>query len=82
EEQQEDILRAGCDDFIAKPFREDILLEKMATHLGVRYVYEKEQPTLPQSVAQARLTTEDLNVMPSEWVAQLHQAALCIDDWL
>lgn len=82
EEQREDILTAGCDDFIAKPFREEILLEKIATHLSVRYIYEQEQPTLPQSAAQPRLTTEGLNVMPAEWVAQLHQAALCIDDRL
>ena len=82
EEQREDILRSGCDDFIAKPFREEILLEKIATHLRVRYIYEEEQPTLSYGAQPSRLMSEDLSVMPSEWVAQLHQAALCIDDSL
>ena len=28
------------------------------------------------------LKAESLNVMPAEWVAQLHQAALCTDEKL
>ena len=34
-------LEAGCDDFVAKPFREQVVLEKMAKYLGVRYVYDR-----------------------------------------
>lgn len=83
EEQREAMSKAGCDDFLPKPFREEELLEKMAQHLGVRYIYEEEkQPTSPESVIQPRLTTENLKLMPCEWVAQLHQAALSIDDQL
>jgi hypothetical protein len=32
-------------------------------------------PTLLKS-----LTTEDLSVMPTDWVVELHRAALCVDD--
>lgn len=42
EEEREAILKAGCNDFVSKPFREEELLEKMALHLGVRYVYEQQ----------------------------------------
>ncbi len=84
EEQRDAILRAGCDDFLPKPFKEEALLEKIAHHLGVRYVYEQQQlPASPQSpVAAPSLTSEALGVMPTSWVAQLHQAALWADDEL
>jgi PAS domain S-box-containing protein len=82
EEQRDAVLRAGCDDFIPKPFREEVLLEKIALHLGVSYVYEEQQPSnlpqLPDFVEQ--LSPEALAVMPASWVTQLHQAALYADE--
>ena len=82
EEQREAILRAGCDDFLPKPFQQEVLLEKIAHHLGVRYLYEEQRsPTLHQpSAPEDLLTAEDLAVMPGAWVTQLHQAALWADD--
>ncbi|UNU27608.1 response regulator [Microcoleus vaginatus] len=82
DEQRQIILSAGCNDLICKPFREEVLFEKIAYHLNLRYIYEKENlsssfstPTLLKS-----LTTEDLSVMPTGWVVELHRAALCVDD--
>jgi len=82
DEQRKIILSAGCDDLICKPFREEVLFEKIAHHLNLRYIYEEENsstsgctPTLLQS-----LTTEDLSVMSTDWVVELHRAALCVDD--
>jgi PAS domain S-box-containing protein len=82
DEQRQIILSAGCNDLICKPFREDVLFEKIAHHLNLRYIYEEENsstsfsaPTLLKS-----LTTEDLSVMPTDWVVELHRAALCVDD--
>jgi two-component system CheB/CheR fusion protein len=37
------MLELGCDDFIPKPFQEEILLDKIALYLGVEYIYEFEQ---------------------------------------
>ena len=82
EEQQQVILSTGCDDFIYKPFREDVLFDKIAHHLKLRYIYEEEKssnsvsPLIPPKI----LTAEDLSVMPIQWVADLYQAALCVDD--
>ncbi|MEG3894254.1 MULTISPECIES: PAS domain S-box protein [unclassified Microcoleus] len=82
DEQRQIILSAGCNDLICKPFREEVLFEKIAHHLNLRYIYEEENsstslsaPTLLKS-----LTTEDLSVMPTDWVVDLHRSALCVDD--
>jgi DNA-binding response OmpR family regulator len=40
EEQREEILAAGCDDFVRKPFEEGALLHVLAQHLGLEYRYE------------------------------------------
>jgi two-component system sensor histidine kinase/response regulator len=84
EQQRTAILSTGCDDFIRKPFQENILFEKIALHLGVRYVYKTISPELnpSNSTPPAQLTREALNVMPSEWVDQVYQAALIMDDQL
>jgi two-component system, sensor histidine kinase and response regulator len=82
EEQINAILKTGCDDLMCKPFQENLFFEKMAYHLGVRYRYKTEQST-PQILAlPISLTKQDLNVMPNEWVQQLYQAALAMDDQL
>lgn len=82
DEEQALVLSAGCDDFVAKPFREQVIFEKMAHYLGVRYIYEEavlSQPVFTQA-PQADLTPDALAVMPSQWVNQLYQAASEIDN--
>ncbi len=39
-EDQAMMLAVGCDDFISKPFRREVILDKMAQHLGVSYIYQ------------------------------------------
>lgn len=81
DEEQAIVLSTGCDDFVGKPFREQVILEKMAKHLGVRYFYEDSQPSASSQQEETEtLKAESLNVMPTGWVAQLHQAALCTDE--
>jgi CheY-like chemotaxis protein len=83
-EERSNILEVGCDDFIPKPFQEEILFEKIASHLGVRYIYEEDsKPSSPQlSVQKLSLTTEALNVMPKAWVKELYEASLSLDEEL
>jgi signal transduction histidine kinase/CheY-like chemotaxis protein/ligand-binding sensor domain-containing protein len=40
EQERSEILSAGCDDFVAKPFREATIFAKLREFLGVSYVYE------------------------------------------
>lgn len=86
EEDRVAILSAGCDDFVRKPVSEKSLMEKMAQHLGVQYVYEE-----PESVSRLPLsevsrhnspTFDSLSVMSSDWIAQLHRAAQIADEEL
>jgi signal transduction histidine kinase/ligand-binding sensor domain-containing protein/CheY-like chemotaxis protein len=42
EHERDAVLEAGCDDFVAKPFREATIFEKLTEHLGVRYLFEDE----------------------------------------
>ncbi len=78
-EQQEHILKAGCDDIVRKPFREKIIFEKIAQHIGVKYIYEGEsQSPLPEATPTA-LNSETLKIMPPEWQEKLYQAAVEVD---
>ncbi|MEQ8957170.1 MAG: response regulator, partial [Coleofasciculus sp. C2-GNP5-27] len=82
DKQRSVVLSAGCDDFVSKPFREEVIFEKMAQHLGVRYLYaETKPPSLPSpdtspAPLQETALQEALAQMPTEWLAQLHKAAL------
>jgi len=42
--EQGEVLVAGCDDFVGKPFRASDIFRKMSERLGVRYTYEVERP--------------------------------------
>jgi PAS domain S-box-containing protein len=39
---QQESLDAGCNDFIGKPIRAEVLLEKLRIHLGLIWIYERE----------------------------------------
>jgi signal transduction histidine kinase/DNA-binding response OmpR family regulator len=80
EEQREKMLQSGCDDFVRKPFTEDLIFEKMAQHLEIEYIYESstsEVPTLQTSTQS--LVEQDLSLLSREWLSQLHQAAIAVD---
>lgn len=85
EEDRSVVLSAGCDDFVRKPFREEVIFEKMAQYLGVRYLYEEPDSDTEASgkcteSSSQPLTTEDLRGMSPLWLDQLYQAADAIDN--
>ncbi len=80
EEQQANVLAAGCDDFVRKPFREEVIFDKLAQYLGVEYIYE--QPAVENSLISANNGIDRLDgigEMPSEWIEQVYQAAIAVD---
>lgn len=76
------ILASGCDDFVRKPFHEATIWAKMAEHLNIRYVYadRNDADSLALTSSNVELQPSDLAIMPSEWIAQLHAAAISGDD--
>ena len=83
EEDKMTALSVGCDDFVRKPFRTEVIFSKIALHLGVGYIYaEDSRSSHRESLMTApvdSLTPQDIAVMPSEWVAQLHNFALKVN---
>jgi signal transduction histidine kinase/CheY-like chemotaxis protein len=80
EEQRHEVLEAGCDDFLRKPFREAEIFDMMAKHLKARYVYAEEQPTTTAEATRMDLpSSEAMAALPPEWLAVLARAAEEID---
>ncbi len=81
EEEKAIVLSVGCDDFIRKPFREQIIFDTLAKHLGVKYIYEniqhhKHEADFPSEIL---LNSENLKVMPDSWIMQLYRSSLEAD---
>jgi PAS domain S-box-containing protein len=55
EEDREQILLEGCDDFVRKPFRKDDIYDMLVKHLGVRFLYEEEPAPPPPAEPGASL---------------------------
>jgi PAS domain S-box-containing protein len=83
QQERTDIIAAGCDDFVPKPIQESLILEKMAAHLGITYLYDERVSvdsidhrsplTTHQNASQPpQATALDLSLMPSDWIQQLH----------
>lgn len=89
EERKGEIIAAGCDDFVRKPFQEQILFDKMACYLGVRYIYQ-ELPRLPVGGLGRYFVSEKpdsffrglLAQMPQSWLQELYEAANDINEEL
>ncbi|MDB9528678.1 ATP-binding protein [Oscillatoria sp. CS-180] len=79
EEKREAVLAAGCDDFVRKPFQERVIFEKLATYLGVQYVYQAATDELTDLSTEAVLAPISIGVMPLEWIQKLHEAAVQAD---
>ncbi|UNU26648.1 response regulator [Microcoleus vaginatus] len=89
EEKKGEIIAAGCDDFVRKPFQEQTLFDKMACYLGVRYLYQ-ELPRLPVGALRRYCVSEKpdsffgglLAQMPQSWVQDLYDAANDVNEEL
>ncbi|BAU64595.1 two-component hybrid sensor and regulator [Stanieria sp. NIES-3757] len=83
EEEKAVVISAGCDDFVRKPFREEVIFEKMAQYLGVKYIYENLDSEKDSELeALDKLTAEALAIMSDEWLEELVEAAALINNQL
>ncbi len=71
-EQQDEMLAAGMDDFVRKPYRFNEIYECLTRQLGVKYAYA-ETPTKAES-ASAPLTADMMAVLPEKLRHELKAA--------
>ena len=71
-EEQQEMLDAGMDDFVRKPYRFDEIYECLSKQLGMQFIYADAQPTA--EVATGPLTVEMLSVLPADLQRELRNA--------
>jgi adenylate cyclase len=87
-QEQENIIKIGCNDLIQKPFSAEQLFTTIAKYLGVRYCYAQEENHRENNSSGASLLESDalealgasLAAMPSQWRTELYAAASCLDE--
>jgi CheY-like chemotaxis protein len=82
EEDRREALAAGADDFLSKPFRENVLFEKIERLLGVEFELSEVMPSgqAPGCGAGSRgLTTAALAVLPADFARGMRDAVVKAD---
>ncbi|WOD40368.1 ATP-binding protein [Nodosilinea sp. E11] len=82
DEEKSLVLAVGCDDFVRKPFQTGAIVDKLAQHLGVQFIYadlETPAPTPNSTLGVLELSVESLSHMSKPWRDQLHKAATQAD---
>jgi signal transduction histidine kinase/CheY-like chemotaxis protein len=75
--EQKDVLAAGMDDFLRKPFRREEIFDVMARQLGIRYSYGQEQRV--RGADPCLLFQGDLSTLPQELRDDLANAVLRLE---
>jgi signal transduction histidine kinase/ligand-binding sensor domain-containing protein/CheY-like chemotaxis protein len=78
EEPRGEILDAGCDDVVLKPFRDQEIFDAMARELGVEYIY-RDRTEAPAQPAGIQLSAQMLADLPPEQLGELRQTTLVMD---
>ena len=76
--QRQDVLAAGLDDFLRKPYRPREIFDCMARHLGVRYV-RRTGPQATVNDVPATLRAENLAALPAALRDELERAVVSLD---
>ncbi len=75
EDDRQRMLSVGCADFVAKPFREQEILDVMVRYLGVELVHDGP----PSEPPPAPIDAAALASAPAEWRERVRAAALAAD---
>ncbi len=75
-EEQQEMLAAGMDDFVRKPFRFSEIFDALARHLGVKYLYKSKTEAASAPLA---LTPEMLQGLAETQRKELTDALVSLD---
>jgi signal transduction histidine kinase/DNA-binding NarL/FixJ family response regulator len=78
-EQREEILAAGCNDMVIKPFQDHEIFEMMNRFLGIEYIYEPKSEAAAGRLRAVELTAAMLADLPDELLRALRQATLALN---
>lgn len=76
-EERNEMLQAGMDDFVSKPYRFHEIYDCLAQQLAVQYIYADEQVT--ETNSDEVLTAKMLAVLPAELCNELYDALLSLE---
>jgi CheY-like chemotaxis protein len=74
EEERINVLKYGADDFIRKPFKENVILDAIKTHLGVNFLYEEEATHTQKKHAGFILSPDSLRTLPDDFGISIRKA--------
>jgi len=78
-EQRHEILAAGCDDMVLKPFQAHEIFKAMRQFLDIEYTYEPESEAAPARVPEVELTAAMLADLPDELLQELRELIMALD---
>ncbi len=84
ERERAAVINSGCDDFVRKPFQAHVIFEKMADHLGVRYLYIDDSTATalegqPKASPAPPIDPDRMRVMSADWLSAFHEGAIAVD---
>src|SRR3954447_26852633 len=78
DDNRQELMEVGADDFIGKPFREAELFQKIHAHVGVEYEYAEDSEDAGPAEA-AELTPESLAGCPRDLIDLMREAVITAD---
>ena len=75
EDDRDEMLAAGCDDFLAKPFKAELIFERLRHYLGVRFISESNLPSPDEGDENLTSAKKQLEKLPSAWCEDFRLSA-------
>jgi CheY-like chemotaxis protein len=77
--QRAEVIAAGCDDFLRKPYRSNEIFECMARRLGVEYVLRASSDSTSAGTIAETLDVDDLVSLPAALRDEIESAVVSLD---
>jgi len=74
EDKRKDVISAGLDEYLRKPFRPEELFAVLKNVLDIEYVYSDSSETRQKKSAKKQITAEDISSLPEKLVTGMKEA--------